>query len=62
MRITICGSIAFIDEMLVAKEELESLGHEVKLPPSSIIGDDGEPLDVKMYYKLGKEGVNNRGA
>ncbi len=32
MKITICGSIAFHDEMIEAKEKLESLGHEVKIP------------------------------
>jgi len=34
MKITICGSIAFYKEMEEVKEQLEKLGHEVKLPPS----------------------------
>lgn len=62
MRITICGSIVFIDEMLEAKKELEALGHEVQAPPAEILDSDGEPLDVKTYYKLRKEGVNKPGA
>ncbi|MBD3312100.1 hypothetical protein GF352_01435 [archaeon] len=62
MKITICGSIVFIDEMLAAKQELEALGHEVKMPPTEIIDGDGEPLDVKTYYQLRKEGVNNPSA
>jgi hypothetical protein len=32
MKITICGSITFGSEMLEAKEKLEVLGHEVKIP------------------------------
>lgn len=32
MKITICGSIAFYDEMEKAMETLEGLGHEVKIP------------------------------
>ena len=32
MKITICGSIAFYDEMLNIKKRLEQLGHQVKLP------------------------------
>ena len=34
MKITICGSIAFFDEMLKVKEDLESRGHTVQIPPT----------------------------
>ncbi|MBI2121010.1 MAG: hypothetical protein HYT94_05300 [Parcubacteria group bacterium] len=52
MKITICGSIAFHDEMLEAKEKLEALGHEVKLPPTEIPDDSGKMIPVKEYYKI----------
>lgn len=42
MKITICGSIAFIDEMDRLKQELEKLGHEVKAPPVMVPGEHGE--------------------
>lgn len=59
MKITICGSIAFFEEMLKIKEELERLGHKVKLPPSGVIDDKGNNLPAKDYYVLRKKEVNN---
>lgn len=32
MKITICGSMKFMDKMLAAKKQLKSVGHEVFLP------------------------------
>jgi nucleoside 2-deoxyribosyltransferase len=40
MKITICGSIAFLEEMKTAQEELEKLGHEVLVPESLVQGND----------------------
>ncbi len=54
MKITICGSIAFYDEMIKAKNDLENNGFEVKLPPSHIKNDNGELVPVKQYYALRK--------
>jgi hypothetical protein len=54
MKITICGSIAFFDEMLDTKNKLEALGHEVKLPPSEIRDKNGLMIPVKEYYALRK--------
>lgn len=34
MKITICGSLKFIEEMKDVKEKLENLGHEVLIPLS----------------------------
>ena len=50
MKITICGSIAFYNEMLDVKQKLEELGHEVKLPPSEIQDENGNMIPVKEYY------------
>lgn len=55
MKVTICGSIAFYDEMLKTKNELEELGHEVRLPPSELKDDRGNVISCKEYYKLRKE-------
>lgn len=54
MKITLCGSIAFYDEMLEVKARLESLGHEVKLPPKEVRGKDGELISVEEYYEIRK--------
>lgn len=54
MKITICGSIAFIDEMQEVKDILESHGHEVKTPPMQMIDAKGEAMSVKIYYELRK--------
>jgi len=50
MKITICGSIAFIDDMLELKQRLEKIGHKVKTPPSKIQDNNGNTIDVKDYY------------
>lgn len=59
MKITLCGSINFYEEMLKVKEELEKKGHEVKLPPIEVENDKGERIPVKQYYQLRKEETND---
>ncbi|MFA6552129.1 MAG: hypothetical protein WCT19_01355 [Candidatus Paceibacterota bacterium] len=54
MKITICGSIAFYDEMLGIKAKLEKAGHKVKLPPLQIKDNKGKMISVKEYYELRK--------
>lgn len=54
MKITLCGSIAFIDEMVSAKITLEALGHEVKHPPVEVQDESGRMLPAKEYYALRK--------
>jgi len=54
MKITLCGSIAFIDEILAAKNTLESTGHEVQMPPLEILDEQGKAIPVKEYYALRK--------
>lgn len=55
MKITICGSIAFYDEMQKTKTELECLGHEVMLPPSEVPDENGKPMPVSKYYEIRKQ-------
>ncbi|MDA1038233.1 MAG: hypothetical protein O2877_00915 [bacterium] len=54
MNITICGSIAFYDEMIDVKKQLEQLGHEVKLPPFEVKDENGNMIPVKEYYSRRK--------
>lgn len=54
MKITLCGSIAFIDEMDALRKDLEVIGHEVKLPPLEIADGDGKMIPVKEYYAIRK--------
>ena len=59
MKITICGSIAFFKEMQEMKIKLESLGHEVKLPPSELKDDNGKDIPATEYYKLRKSSTDD---
>lgn len=54
MTITLCGSIAFIDEMYRLKTELEVLGHKVLLPPNQVPGETGELIPASIYYNQKK--------
>lgn len=54
MKITICGSIAFYDEMMETKRKLEDFGHQVDLPPFEIKDEKGELIPIKDYYALRK--------
>lgn len=50
MKVTICGSIAFFDEMRESESALLRLGHEVRMPPLEIADENGEMISVKEYY------------
>jgi hypothetical protein len=54
MKITLCGSIAFFDQMLLVQKHFESLGHEVKLPPTEIKDGEGKLIPVAKYYEIRK--------
>ncbi len=62
MRITICGSIAFISEMVEMKNRLEKMGHEVAIPPVTVPGPDGKPIPAIDYYKHKKALMADNGA
>ncbi len=59
MKITICGSIAFYDEMLDVRKKLEQLKHRVKLPPFEVKNEDGNMIPVKEYYAKRKAETND---
>lgn len=52
MKITLCGSIAFQDEVLSVKEKLGKLGHEVKVWPLELKDGKGQLISAKEYYKI----------
>lgn len=59
MKITICGSIAFFNEMLSVKKELETIGYEVDLPPTEVKDENGNMIPVAEYYRRRKEASEN---
>jgi len=59
MKITICGSIAFQNEINSAKEKLEKLGHEVRLWPLQVKDGNGRLISVEEYYKIRRAAANN---
>lgn len=59
MKITLCGSIAFIDEMDAVRKRLEEMGHEVKLPPLEIADESGKMIPVKEYYAMRKTAADD---
>ncbi|MDD2732102.1 MAG: hypothetical protein PHI53_02815 [Candidatus Pacebacteria bacterium] len=52
MKITICGSIAFVDQMLSVKKQLEDLGHIVEMPPTEVEDGEGNLIPAIEYYKI----------
>ncbi|MBI4128083.1 MAG: hypothetical protein HY459_03360 [Parcubacteria group bacterium] len=38
-----------------ARKALEALGHEVKLPPSEVMDENGRAIPAKEYYALKKK-------
>jgi|SRR3989344_5148153 len=54
MKITICGSTAFINEMEAVAEQLKALNHEVEFPPVKFTDGDGKEWRTTEYYKFKK--------
>ena len=52
MKITLCGSIAFIKEMESVSKQLEALGYEVKFPPMRFTDGNGKAWDLKKLNRL----------
>jgi hypothetical protein len=47
--------------MVEVKKKLESMGHEVDLPPTEIKNEKGEMIPVKEYYRIRKETSEDTG-
>ncbi|MBI2042843.1 hypothetical protein HYT25_00450 [Candidatus Pacearchaeota archaeon] len=58
MKITICGSIAFYDEMEKIKSKLEEMGHETELPLGKIRDENGNIISSQEYYVLRQDTSN----
>ncbi len=54
MKITICGSTAFILEMEAVAKQLEALGHEAQFPPVWFTDGGGKKWHTLDYYKFKK--------
>lgn len=54
MKITICGSIAFFEDMLATKAQLEARGYEVKIPPTHIADEEGNQISIVEFLRLRK--------
>ena len=59
MKIVICGSVAFINEMVLVSHELEKLGYEVKMLPKTALGEHGQPIPILEYYRYKKAALDN---
>ena len=59
MKITICGSTAFILEMETLGKTLTSLGHQVKHPPVEFVDDSGKKWHTLDYYAFKKTELFN---
>lgn len=54
MKITLCGSAQFAQEMAELAKELEELGHEVKSLPVEFTDPDGKHWFTSDYHKFKK--------
>jgi len=54
MKITICGSTAFIKEMEDVAAQLKNLGHEAEFPPVKFTDGDGKEWHTLDYYQFKK--------
>jgi nucleoside 2-deoxyribosyltransferase len=55
VKITLCGSLQFIDDMVAIKQRLVSLGHEVEMPPTMVPGRDGVMTPTLVRHELYKQ-------
>lgn len=55
MNITVCGSLAFIDKMNELKKQLEDMGHEVQLPPTTVTDNTGKIIPVAVLHQQRRE-------
>ena len=60
MKITICGSISFFDEMNEIKSKLEKMGHKVKCPLYEIKNHNGDRISDREYYEIRKKSTHRK--
>lgn len=58
MKVCICGSLSFTDEVLVLAKNLEKLGHEVLLPNGVLANIINEPDFDPVQAKIATGNVN----
>jgi len=53
MKITICGSLTFANNMIEVKQKLEKLGHQVNLPPDTeiVVGGKLDHNDLEADFE-----------
>lgn len=59
MKITICGSTAFYDEMQKTKKELEESDHKIEIPAPLVENENGKLIPIKEFYKIKKTSHNS---
>lgn len=59
MKITICGSMALIDQMHEIGDRLKQLGHQVRIPEVEIKDPSGNTLSQKDYDLVRKNATEN---
>lgn len=61
MKITLCGSLAFIDKMNELKRHLEQAGHTVQLPPTTVTDETGKEIPVVLLHQQRREAKTTSG-
>jgi len=61
MKITICGSIAFLDKMIEVKEKLEKMNYKVDMPPLKVEDGQGNLISATEYYKIRRKITGSEG-
>ena len=52
MKITICGSMVFANEMKETMDRLHELSHEAKTPPLELPNEQGEIISAQEYHAM----------
>lgn len=59
MKIALCGSIAFFDQMVSLQQQLKHLGHQVKIPKDTILDRHSKPIPSLEFYQIKKATGDN---
>jgi len=61
MLITLCSTIKFWPQIIEVKEKLESMGHEVLIPPDKVKNKEGDLISAQEYYELRRNMMKDGG-